>query len=152
MRPIYHVMVSGGVSAIFAIWVQSFWAISVCFLSGIFIDLDHHLDYVLFRKKIPFRYRDLIDFLENDHASKLYLILHSHELLLLFWISIFYFSLDPIWFGMALGFTTHIICDEIVNPLRPLAYFLTYRVKHKFSRTMLFKENYFDDISSSKTN
>lgn len=142
MKPINHVILSGGVSAVFGLWMQSFWGIVVCFLSGIFIDLDHHLDYFLERKELPLSYKKLVDFLENDHRSKLYLVLHSYELIALLWVSIFYFQLNAVWLGAAIGFTAHIFCDEIVNPLRPLSYFLTYRVKHNFRREMFFKKGH----------
>jgi hypothetical protein len=147
MKPAHHVIISGGVSAILAIWVKSPPAILACFLSGIFIDLDHYLDYYLERKELPLSYRKLVDFCNNDHKSKLRLPLHSYELLLLLWISVFYFSLGVFWVGVAIGLTTHIICDEIFNPLRPLSYFLIYRIRHGFNRKMIFKKGYFNEIS-----
>ena len=139
MRPTNHIIISGGVSAVFAIWAKSWGAVFACFLSGIFIDLDHHLDYYLAKKKIPFSYKKLIDFLKNDHESKIHLFLHSYEFLFLFWLSIFFFDLNNIWLGIAIGFTTHILCDEIANPLKPLAYFLTFRAKNGFNRESFYK-------------
>jgi hypothetical protein len=146
MKPTYHVIISGGVTAVFALWVKSKTAVLACFLSGIFIDLDHHLDYFLVRKKLPLSYKKLVDFCDKDQGP-LYLFLHSYELLILMWICIYYFSLGNVWVGIAVGFTTHILCDEFANPFRPLAYFLTYRIKHKFNRKMLFKKEHFDEIS-----
>ena len=147
MRPTHHVLISGGVTLVFALWVKSTWALAACFLSGIFIDLDHHFDYYLARKKIPLNFKKLVDFCHDDHESKLHLFLHSYELLLLFWLSIIYFSLGAVWVGVAVGFTVHILCDEIANPLGPLSYFLTYRIKHNFNRKMLLKKGYYDQIS-----
>ncbi len=147
MKPTHHVIISGGVSAALAIWVKSPPAIMACFLSGIFIDLDHHLDYWLERKELPLSYKKLCDFCHSDYESKLRLVLHSYELLILLWVSIYYFSLSTVWVGVALGFTTHIICDEIANPVRPLAYFLTYRIKHNFNRRKLLKKECFYTIS-----
>jgi len=147
MRPTYHVMISGGVTLVFALWVKSTGALVACFLSGIFIDLDHHLDYYLAQKELPLNFKKLVDFCRDDQQSKLHLFLHSYELLFLLWFSIYYFSLETVWLGIAVGFTMHIICDEIANPMRPLSYFLTYRIKHNFSRKMLFKKGYYDEIS-----
>ena len=147
MRPTYHVMISGGVTFVFALWVKSTWALAACFLSGILIDLDHHLDYYLARKELPLSFKKLVDFCKNDHYSKLYIFLHSYELLFLLWLSIFTFSFGAVWLGIAIGFTTHIICDEIANPLRPLSYFLAYRMRHNFSREMIFKKGYRDEMS-----
>jgi len=142
MRPTHHVIISAGVSSIFALWVKSWGAVCACFLSGIFIDLDHHLDYWLAKKELPLSYKKLLDFCTNDHRTKLYLFLHSYELLFLFWLSIYYFDLNVIWLGIAVGMTIHILCDEVANPLRPLAYFLTYRMKNKFERKHFFKKGY----------
>jgi len=120
MRPTHHVMISGGVTLVFALWMKSTGALAACFLSGIFIDLDHHFDYLLEKKEIPFSYKKLLDFCHNDKNSKLRVFLHSYELLILLWVSIYYFSLGPIWLGVAVGLTTHILCDEFANPLKPL--------------------------------
>jgi hypothetical protein len=144
MKPIYHVIISGGVSAIFAVWVRSWSAVLACFLSGIFIDLDHHLDYYLVKREIPLSYKKLVNFLRNDHDSKIHLFLHSYEFIVLLWLSIFFFDLSVVWTGVALGFTMHILCDEFANPLRPLAYFLTYRIKNRFERKRFFKKGYRD--------
>lgn len=140
MRPINHVIISGGVSAIFAVWARSWGPVCACFLSGIFIDLDHHLDYLIAKKKIPFRYKDLIDFFHNERESRIYLFLHSYEFLFVFWVSIFIFNLNMVWLGAAVGFTTHVFCDEIANPLKPMAYFLVYRAKNRFEREHFFKK------------
>ena len=142
MRPTHHMLISAGVTALFSVWIKNSAGLLACFLSGIFIDLDHHLDYLLIKKELPLSYSKLVHFFNDDDHSKLYLIFHSYELLAILWISIFAFHLNSVWLGVAVGFTTHIMCDEVVNPLRPLSYFLTYRVKHNFSRKMFFKEDH----------
>ena len=146
MRPKHHVILSTGVSALFAIWIKSKCAIIVCFLSGIFIDLDHHLDYFLARRELPLSYKKLVDFFDNDRGP-IHLYLHSYEMLIMLWFSIYYLSLGNVWVGLAVGLTTHLLCDAIANPFKPIAYFLTYRIKHKFNRKMLFKKEYFDEKS-----
>ena len=135
-------IISGGVSAVFALWAKSWGAVFTCFLSGIFIDLDHHLDYFIAKKEIPLSYRKLVDFLKNDHNSRLFLFLHSYEVLFFIWVCIFLLGLDAIWIGIAIGMTTHVLCDEVVNPIKPMAYFLTYRVKNRFKREHFFKKGY----------
>jgi hypothetical protein len=142
VRPTSHVIISGGVTAALSLWTRSWDVLAACFLSGILIDLDHHLDYFIARREMPLSYQKLIDFCKNDHASKIYLIFHSYELLILFWVMIFVFDLGPVWFGVAIGSTAHVVCDEIANPLRPLAYFLSYRAKNRFDRKFFFKKGY----------
>lgn len=145
MRPTNHVILSGSVTAVFAIWVKSWGALGACFLSGIFIDLDHHLDYYLAKKELPLSYKKLVDFCRNDHQSKLYLFFHSYEMLFMLWGSIFMFHLNETWIGVAIGFTIHILCDEIFNPIKPMAYFLTYRLKNKFHRKCFIKKWHVDE-------
>jgi len=147
MRPIHHIMISGVVTSVLAFWVRSFEALAACFLSGIFIDLDHHLDYLIEKRKIPLSYRKLWIFCHEEHGAKMYLFFHSYELHALLWISIFAFSLGEVWLGLAVGISTHMICDEIVNPIRPLAYFLIFRAKHGFSRAKLLKQRITDAAS-----
>ncbi len=147
MRPTNHIIISGVVSAIFAVWARSWGAVCACFLSGIFIDLDHHLDYFIARKEIPLSYNKLVDFLRNDHRSKIFLFLHSYEVLFLIWAGIFLLGLDLVWVGIAIGFTTHVLCDEVVNPIKPMAYFLTYRAKNRFARKIFFKKGYHDEAT-----
>lgn len=142
MRPTYHVMISGGVSAVFALWAKSWGAVLACFFSGILIDLDHHLDYWMITKKIPWSYKKLVDFFVHRQHRKVYLFLHSYEMLTVLWLSIFYFDLNAVWIGMAVGFTTHILCDEFANPLKPLSYFFVYRLRNGFERKHFFKKGH----------
>lgn len=142
MKPIHHVIVSTGVSAVFAYWAKSWGGVGACFLSGILIDLDHHLDYWIYKKELPVSYKKLKNFLKNDHGSKLYLVFHSYELLGLLWFSIYYFHLNMIWLGVGIGTTVHLICDEFVNPLRPFAYFLIYRIRTGFERKHFLKKGF----------
>ena len=74
------------------------------FLSGVLIDTDHHLDYVLIRKKIPFKYEDLIDFCLDEKTTKTYLLFHAYEFMVIFWLLISFLYLGKFWVGIALGF------------------------------------------------
>lgn len=139
MSPVNHVIISGGVTAVLSLWVRSWGALWACFLSGILIDVDHYLDYFIHRKAIP-GYRKLVDFLRHDHRSRIFLFLHSYEILALIWLSVFLFDLSPVWLGIAIGSTVHVFCDEIVNPIKPMAYFLSYRFKNKFDRKCFLKK------------
>lgn len=146
MRPVYHVIVSIGLSGLMVYWFRS-WAAGVsCLLSGILIDLDHHLDYFFIRKKFPLRYRQLLDYCEKDPCGRLYLIFHSYELLLLFWMSIYYFRLNEIWIAAALSASVHLLCDQMSNPFKLLAYFFIYRFKHGFERKEILNDDHSDGV------
>lgn len=138
-------MISGGVTAFFAIWIRSWGGIIACFLSGIFIDFDHHLDYWLLNKELPINYKKLVDFFENQRMSHVMIFFHSYEVLSLMWVCVFLFDLNVIWLGIAVGCTTHVLCDEIFNPIKPMAYFLTYRIVNRFQRNHFFKKKFHID-------
>lgn len=146
MKPVTHAVISLGVSALLLTWTKSWAAAFACFLSGIFIDIDHHLDYCLMRGKFPFLYRELQDYCLTARNGKLYIIFHSYELLLIFWIILTYYRLDGIWIGIAIGMSVHLVCDQWSNPLKPLAYFITYRIKHGFEGKRLLLEGYLENI------
>src|ERR1700722_8801562 len=130
MRTSYHIVVSSGISLGLQAATHSWPAALGCFLSGVLIDTDHYLEYYIHRKKFPFRYNDLKNFCWDATAKKQYLIFHAYEYMIVFWLLIYIFSLDVIWTGVALGLTTHLIFDQFTNPIKPLFYFLTYRMNN----------------------
>ena len=143
MRAGYHVAVSAGISTGLQVILHSWPATIGCFFSGILLDLDHILEYYLIRKKLPFSYRDLVDFCLYDKGGKIYLFLHAYELLLALWILIGFLSLGKVWLGIAIGLTVHVVCDQWANPIKPLFYFLTYRINNKFEKTRILSARYF---------
>ena len=77
MKPEYHIIVSAAVSSGVYFYFNSFWAALISFSSGIFIDLDHILDYTLQNKKISLRFRDYYLFSLEKQFSKVFLFFHS---------------------------------------------------------------------------
>jgi hypothetical protein len=143
MRAAYHVAASAGVSLGLQAAVHSWPATLGCFLSGVLIDIDHYLEYYLIRKKFPYRYKDLVDFCNYDRGDKVYLYFHAYEYLIVLWLSIYFFHLGLIWTGMTLGLTVHLMLDQFTNPIKPLFYFLTFRIINQFERTKTLSEAYF---------
>ena len=143
MKPVSHTILSGVTSAAFAYATHAWWATIVCFLSGIFIDLDHFLDFALHKKKIPFRYKELFAFCADEKDGRMYLILHSYELFALYWLAVTFYQADAVWIGLGVGVTIHMIADQVANPLKPLAYFLSYRIKQGFEKRNIFRPEYY---------
>ena len=141
MKPVHHVMISTGVTAVFWWWTRSLPGSVVCFLSGIFIDLDHHIDYMLVKKKIPWNYREFEKYFSQHQywGKPLYLFFHAYEWLILLWGSIFLYQLGPIWMGLAIGLTTHLIADQFYNQIKSFGYFFTYRCFHRFESQRILK-------------
>ncbi|MBD3155637.1 MAG: hypothetical protein GF368_03200 [Candidatus Aenigmarchaeota archaeon] len=131
MRPKYHFIFSIIISVIFFFITGSLFSSLVCFLVGFFTDLDHFLDYLIVNKKIPFG-KDFFDYFYEARFRKIYLFLHSVEL-----IPVIYFLgnifLDRIMvYAILTGFITHLAFDYIKNTQNPLSYFLIYRILVNF--------------------
>ena len=146
MSPVKHAAASGIVGAILAYLSQSIAGGMACFLSGIFIDIDHAYDFWCGKRKFFFTYDEMDDFFTKfPEAARIYVILHSFELVVLLW-GIWLLDLsNMILLGVNLGVTLHIAMDFVGNPLRHTGYFLLYRIKHRFKKEDIFVEGYFDD-------
>lgn len=132
MQARYHVIVSAGLSVGLYASTHSLPASMLCLLSGVLIDLDHVLEYYIDQKKWPKNYKELTDFCNDYQGEKAYLVFHAYEYLITLWAIIGFFQLNVLWVGFALGITVHVLCDQFTNPIRPLFYFLAYRIIKKF--------------------
>lgn len=148
MKPTQHAIISAGVGLLLAHWLQSWTAALTCFISGVLIDIDHHLDYYLTYKKFPWRYKDLAIYCQSSREGKMYLFLHSYEFLIVLWTAILYGGLGAGWNAVALGISVHVVCDQFANPLKPLAYFFAYRLRYGFERKNIFQESYWDKMTA----
>lgn len=106
--------------------------------SGVLIDLDHVPDFLIHHgiKK----YRMFFWLMTGTRIRKIYLVLHSFELIVLLWIAIAAFSLDRYWVSAAVGFTQHMLLDAATNPIRARAYFFIYRSMHRFETARLLRK------------
>ncbi len=141
MRARNHVILSTGISLGFQAIVHSWPATFVCFLSGVLIDLDHYIEYYFHRGKLPDNYKELFNFCVPYKEKKIYLIFHAYEYLFILWLLIFFFHLNSMWLGLAIGLTAHLISDQIANPIVPLGYLLTYRIQSQFESFKIIKQN-----------
>ena len=109
------------------------------FLVGTLIDLDHIIDYIYAHgkkwdwKKVNAAHHERV-------SGKLYVPLHSYELLLIF----FLLTLDPTltaWrVGISLSLLAHFLCDQYFNPGRKFStYFLINRIIHRFDAKKILK-------------
>ena len=133
-----HVIASSVTSLAFYGVVQSWPATLACFLSGILIDLDHVVDYWLIRK-MHCSYKELKEFCLTDRKEKVYLFFHSIELLALLWAAYFYYSMNIIWLGVLTGLSVHMLFDQLTNDVYPATYFIIYRFKRGFPKSIFFK-------------
>ncbi|MCX6350198.1 MAG: hypothetical protein NTV79_11995 [Candidatus Aureabacteria bacterium] len=108
------------------------------FLSGIFIDLDHILEYAHAFGVKGFSARKFFRAAHNHEYRQYFLLVHSWEIAFLLWAAAVLLLPYPWAVGFALGFTLHILADQLYNPCAPLTYFLWFRIRHRFDGDILF--------------
>ncbi len=100
-------------------------------MSGILIDCDHVMDYLMeFRRRL--RIREFFETYRYRKQSLVWVVLHSWELLFLLGICVFLMNWNPWFVGTFIGFTQHIILDQIFNKPNKCGYFFLWRLKNDF--------------------
>lgn len=107
-------------------------------MAGILMDADHYLDYVR-EHGVSFNLKKVYNTCKNPASFKrLFLILHSYEFVIILWSLIFAFKLNVIWNYIAIGFTLHLLIDQVTNPVRSLSYFFLFRALNGFQTEKVF--------------
>jgi len=135
-----HVIASIIFSTLFFVVFKSWTIATVSFFSGVLIDIDHVFDYFLeFRKR--FEVKEFFDVHHNRKILFFMAIFHSWELLALLSICAFLMSWNPWIVGTVIGFTQHIILDQIFNKnFNRLIYFFFWRMKNGFNMKRMFAD------------
>ena len=130
MKPPGHAVISLSIGGILWAVTKSPYALVSSLLTGVMIDMDHLVEY--------YRW-----FVKGD-TSKVYFFLHSYELLVPVFLSSYFSGWDPVVMGASFAFLGHLLTDQIVNPVMPLAYFFTYRAMKGFRRSALINVDWQD--------
>ena len=108
------------------------------FFVGIFLDLDHLIDYW---RQHPgsLDVKHFVETCEKYRLKILTLFFHSYELLLIV-AALVYFTKSSLIFGAALGFAQHLLLDSIGNKINSdySSYFFIYRWKAGFEGNKIF--------------
>jgi len=128
-----HVLSSAILAIVFYYFTQSLTAIAVLLLSGVFIDLDHLLDFWKTRPRNPLSLKEFLHPGNYMHQNrKVFVPFHSYELIILLWLLSREFNWPLILIALSSAFTLHLILDDIGNHLKTFSYFLIYRTFKKF--------------------
>ncbi len=146
-----HIIASGVTAAWFGVATKSPTAAAACFLGGIFIDLDHAFDFFLMRKRVPRSYVELVDFCKEP-TGKIYLFLHSYELMALLWATCFWGKLPLVFVGALFGMSVHLLLDQLTNPVHPVGYFISYRIKLGFPKSVFLYNQLAEETASTTRN
>ena len=116
-------------------------AILGAFIGGVFVDLDHLIDYIL-----AFGWHfNLVYFLKGYEflqSDKIYIFLHAWEWVLLLFIAYYLLRIKKIIkprkklmifiLAVACSLTFHLLIDTYLDATTTRAYFISYRIKNHF--------------------
>ena len=133
-----HITISLFFSAFLYAISKSWIIFGSSLISGVLIDIDHILDYFM-AYGINIRVKQFFEVCHNLKISRVRLIFHSWELLFLLSICAFVMRWNPWIVGTLVGFTQHIVLDQVFNKPNKWTYFFFWRLKKGFSFKRSFR-------------
>ncbi len=138
MKPFYHFIASAIFGILFFIFSRNALAGFVVFISGVFIDLDHLIDFWALKPKNPFSLKEFLD--EKTYQANrkwIFIVLHSWELIAVLWLICYFSDWQVYLLALTLGFSTHLLLDIYNLTLKKMpvfSYFLVYRIAKGFKK------------------
>lgn len=125
---------------------DSFSAFISSLIGGIFIDVDHLLDYYIHRG-VNFRIRHFFNWCYKNQWETLIIFFHSIEFIFIFWLIISIFNLGIFWLGLAIGVTQHLALDMLGNRdmMNLYSYFFVFRFIKGFRKEYILREDYLNE-------
>jgi hypothetical protein len=106
--------------------------------SGICIDADHLIDYVVLHRP-PYSIGRFFHTFYQSSLTHVLLVLHSWELIGILALVAIASDWEPLTTGLLIGMGHHLLLDQIFNHANPLGYFLTFRLIFGLSYTRCFR-------------
>ena len=138
MQVRYHVAASIIASAATYALSDSAIMAAVTLFSGIFIDADHLIDYVIMHRP-PYNMQRFFETYYNSKLTHVFLVFHSWDLILIIALIAMASNWEPVTTGLLIGMGHHLLLDQIFNHPYPLGYFLTFRIFCRLSYPRCFR-------------
>ena len=138
MRPEYHVIASTVASAALYATTGSLPAAVACAVSGVAIDGDHVLDYMV-EYGPRFQPRHFFDVWRHGALHRAFLVCHSWELVIILGIAGWFVSAGGILLGLFVGLGHHLLLDQLAYWPHPLAYTFLWRWRNGFELRRSFR-------------
>ena len=139
MEPEVHLFTSAALTSAAYFITGNIPAAVAAFFGGFFIDLDHLLEYWLYKKSLVIRGEFFTKYAKK--AGHLYIFFHSYEVLLaVYFVAMLtrgLFSEIALW--LAIGMTLHMVLDILGNNVWPKTYSLIYRIYRNFGSEHFYK-------------
>lgn len=140
MTPKYHLAASITISGILFLIFRS-WGLAIAsFVSGIFIDLDHVIDYI-FEHGLHLDVKKFFHFFYGEQYKKLTLILHGWEWPVLLVIASWLTDWNPWITGLTVGWGQHMLFDRFYNISTFGSYSFFWRLKNGFDTNKILLKN-----------
>ena len=138
MKPICHLGVSIITGVAIFLTTKDIYSSISCFLAGWLVDIDHIWD---FYKNVGkgFTIKRFLNAFENEEIKKSYIYFHSYELLLGLVFLCFFTHFNYLLAFTTLGFAIHLLFDQVFNPVKPLTYFITYRILNRYNVDIIYR-------------
>lgn len=143
IHEIVHFILSLVVGLVFAYIYKKWQLIVYSFLVGFFLDIDHLIDYFIYKKQFAFNLDQFLFGTYFDLTNKVYIFFHSYEYVLLFLLIAIIILANKkrirnasanaaVLLTIAASMFLHLIYDETYYQPRLLTYSIIYRASHNF--------------------
>ncbi len=137
MKSAYHTAFSIILSGILLALFKS-WGLAIASLiSGIFIDLDHIMDYLV-EYGHHLNIKKFFRACYETQFRRLFLLLHGWEWLIFWGAAAKLTDFNPWITGFLIGYGQHLVLDQLSNKPSARGYFLSWRWKNGFDPKAIF--------------
>ncbi|MBI4846271.1 MAG: hypothetical protein HY810_07355 [Candidatus Omnitrophica bacterium] len=146
MKPSRHIIASLFAGTTVAFFIKDYFAGIICFIFGVFIDIDHVIEFFIHRGFSCLNIKKIYDFFSianNERRQpfeKLYLLFHCNEIAILLWVIMIYTNNYYIM-AMSVGYTLHLIMDTKTGSVPAMFYFFLWRMLRGFEVKNFFEKN-----------
>jgi len=106
---------------------------------GVLLDIDHLFEYFT-HTGMNINIKRFFHYSYQIKYKRLYLFFHAYEYLIFIALITIIAGYHPLLIAIGIGMMQHLLLDQIYNQARPMAYFISYRIKNGFSAQSFFKD------------
>ena len=142
MRPIYHIIASSVLAVLIYIFTRQVGVALLAFIVGVFVDLDHLIDFWALKPANPFDVREFLDSEHYNQQSKhIFIFLHGWEWAGVLFALAYFYNWNIYLLVSAIALVLHLIIDtkNLSNGQKhsPFIYLFFFRLLKGFKKQNL---------------